>query len=102
MGGIKNPEIPFQSFVFSRVNDVIQININGKDEGQTFEGIGGVSAGASTDLLYDYKDPVRSQILDILFKPKFGAGFQHLKVEMGGGENLLVAQSPLMLFQEKN
>ncbi len=46
-----------------------------------------MSAGASSDLLYDYEEPVRSQILDLLFKPKFGAAFQHLKVEMGGGEN---------------
>jgi Glycosyl hydrolase family 59 len=49
-----------------------------------FEGVGAVSAGASTRLLPDYPLPQRSQILDFLFKPKFGAGFQHLKVEIGG------------------
>ena len=52
--------------------------------GRTFEGIGAVSAGASSRLLVDYPEPYRSQILDILFKPKWGAALQHLKVEIGG------------------
>jgi galactosylceramidase len=45
------------------------------------------SAGASTRLLFDYAEPYRSDVLDFLFKPSFGAAFQHLKVEIGGGEN---------------
>ncbi len=94
MGAIKNPETPFQPFVFSKNDGVVQITLSGNEEGRTFEGIGGVSAGASTDLLYDYKDPIRSQILDMLFKPKFGAGFQHLKVELGGGENSTCGSEP--------
>ena len=32
-------------------------------------------------------DPNHSQILDYLFKPNYGAGFQHLKVEIGGDVN---------------
>ena len=50
----------------------------------TFEGIGAASAGASSRLLIDYPEPQRSDILDFLFKPKFGASIQHLKVEIGG------------------
>ena len=50
----------------------------------TFEGIGALSAGASSRLLIDYPEPQRSEILDYLFKPKFGASLQHLKVEIGG------------------
>jgi galactosylceramidase len=87
MGEIDNPEIAFEPPVFKQEDGVVKITLNSKDKGRTFEGIGGVSAGASTDLLYDYQDPDRSHILDLLFKPKFGASFQHLKVEMGGGEN---------------
>ncbi|WP_203257175.1 glycoside hydrolase family 78 protein [Hyunsoonleella ulvae] len=94
MGHIKNPETPFQPYVFSKKGGVVQITLSGNDIGRTFEGIGGVSAGASTDLLYDYENPVRSEILDLLFKPKFGAGFQHLKVEMGGGENSTCGSEP--------
>ena len=46
-----------------------------------------MSAGASSRLLIEYPEPERSQILDFLFKPHFGAGFQHLKVEVGGDVN---------------
>ena len=52
--------------------------------GRIYEGIGALSAGASTRLLMDYPEPYRSQVLDFLFKPKFGASLQHLKVEIGG------------------
>lgn len=94
MGTIKNPEVGFKPNVFPKRNGVVQISLNKNDSGRVFEGIGGVSAGASSDLLYDYKDPIRSQLLDYLFKPKFGAGFQHLKVEMGGGENSTCGSEP--------
>lgn len=52
-----------------------------------FEGIGAVSAGASSRLLIDYPEPYRSRILDLLFLPNFGAGFTHLKIEVGGEIN---------------
>lgn len=72
----------------------VDITIDAKQEGRVFEGIGAVSAGASTRLLPDYPEPQRSQILDFLFKPKFGAGFQHLKVEIGSGENSTCGSEP--------
>ena len=55
--------------------------LDAKQTGATFEGIGALSAGASSRLLIDYPEPQRSEILDFLFKPKFGASLQHLKVE---------------------
>src|SRR5262245_43056046 len=55
--------------------------------GRTFEGVGAVSAGASSRLLIDYPEPQRSQILDYLFKPNYGVALQHLKVEIGGEVN---------------
>jgi galactosylceramidase len=70
------------------------IPINGNDEGRVFEGIGAVSAGANTRLLIDYQEPYRGDILDFLFKPKFGASFQHLKVEIGGGTNSTSGAEP--------
>jgi hypothetical protein len=48
-----------------------------------FDGIGALSAGASSRLLWDYNEPQRSQILDYLFKPSFGAALSILKVEIG-------------------
>ena len=70
------------------------IQLDATSTGRVFEGIGAVSAGASTRLLPDYPEPQRGQILDFLFKPKFGAGFQHLKVEIGGGENATCGSEP--------
>jgi len=49
-----------------------------------FEGIGALSAGASSRLLRDYPQRKRDDILDLLFKPGHGASLQVLKVEIGG------------------
>ncbi|XP_065844131.1 galactocerebrosidase-like [Oscarella lobularis] len=52
--------------------------------GRRFDGIGGLSAGASSPLLFNYPDKERNEILDYLFKPNFGAAFHIVKVEIGG------------------
>ena len=46
---------------------VHSIDVNGKWLGRAFEGIGALSAGASSRLLYDYPEPQRNDILDYLF-----------------------------------
>ena len=74
--------------------ETVNIRLKGSDTGQTYQGVGAVSAGASTRLLFDYAEPYRSDVLDFLFKPSFGAGFQHLKVEIGGGENSTCGSEP--------
>lgn len=71
-----------------------QIIIDQDAKGRVFEGIGALSAGASTRLLIDYPEPYRSQILDFLFKPKYGASLQHLKVEIGGDVNSTCGTEP--------
>eukprot|EP01064_Diplonema_japonicum_P018636 TRINITY_DN27337_c0_g1_i1.p1 TRINITY_DN27337_c0_g1~~TRINITY_DN27337_c0_g1_i1.p1 ORF type:complete len:826 (+),score=211.85 TRINITY_DN27337_c0_g1_i1:46-2523(+) len=61
------------------------IVVNRNDLGAVFDGLGGLSGGGATSrLLVDYKEPQRTQILDYLFKPNFGASLQILKVEIGG------------------
>lgn len=52
--------------------------------GRRWDGLGGLSAGASSRLLLDYREPQRSQILDLLFKKKTGGTWQILKTEIGG------------------
>uniref|UniRef100_A0A914V3T9 galactosylceramidase n=1 Tax=Plectus sambesii TaxID=2011161 RepID=A0A914V3T9_9BILA len=53
--------------------------------GRQFDGIGGLSGGGATSkLLVSYPEPQRSHILDLLFKPQYGAALQILKVEIGG------------------
>lgn len=49
-----------------------------------FDGIGALSAGASSRLLMDYPEKERNEILDLLFLPGHGASLQILKVEIGG------------------
>ena len=59
-----------------------------------FDGIGGLSGGGGCSrLLKDYPPEQQSQILDILFKPRFGASLQILKVEIGGGTPLTLSLS---------
>ncbi|HZT22301.1 MAG TPA: galactosylceramidase, partial [Verrucomicrobiae bacterium] len=65
----------------------LDIRLDPKQPGRTFEGIGAVSAGASSRLLMDYPEPQRRQILDYLFRPDYGAALQHLKIEIGGEVN---------------
>ncbi|XP_071793067.1 galactocerebrosidase-like isoform X3 [Asterias amurensis] len=53
--------------------------------GRRYDGIGGLSGGGATSrLLVNYSEPYRSEILDYLFKPNFGASLTLLKVEIGG------------------
>ena len=71
-----------------------QIVIDPSGKGRVFEGIGALSAGASSKLLMDYAEPYRSQVIDFLFKPKFGASLQHLKIEIGGDANSTCGTEP--------
>ena len=70
------------------------IVIDGQDAGRVFDGIGALSAGASSRLLIDYPEPQRSEILDYLFKPNFGAVLQINKVEIGGEMNSTDGSEP--------
>jgi len=50
------------------------INVNGDAGGKRFDGIGAVSGGGATSVLLEhYPEPQRSQVLDLLFKPRLGA-----------------------------
>ena len=61
------------------------VELKGDAGGKRFDGIGAVSGGGATSvLLKDYPEPQRSQVLDLLFKPKFGASMSALFVEVPG------------------
>jgi hypothetical protein len=70
------------------------IAIDGHGLGRVFDGIGALSAGASSRLLVDYSEPYRGQVLDYLFKPDYGAALQHLKVEIGSDVNSTDGSEP--------
>ena len=64
------------------------VTLDGNAGGKQFDGIGAVSGGGATSvLLKDYPEPQRSQVLDLLFKPKFGASMSALFVEVPGDGN---------------
>ena len=78
----------------------IQIIVDGAAGGKVFEGIGAASGGgATTRLLIDYPEPQRSQILDYLFKPHYGASLQLLKVEIGSDGNSTEGAEPTHMRQ---
>jgi hypothetical protein len=72
----------------------LTIRIDGGGKGRVFEGVGGLSAGATSRFLIDYPEPYKSQILDYLFKPYYGASLHHLKVEIGGDTNSTWGSEP--------
>jgi len=79
------------AFAFGQQTRIV---LDGNAKGRVFDGLGAASAGASSRLLIDYPEPQRSQILDYLFKPGYGAALQHLKVEIGADVNSTDGSEP--------
>lgn len=64
------------------------VQLRGDAGGRRFEGFGVVDGGGATSvLLKDYPEPQRSQILDLVYKPDFGASVSTLYVEIPGDGN---------------
>uniref|UniRef100_UPI00398EC701 galactocerebrosidase isoform X2 n=1 Tax=Pristiophorus japonicus TaxID=55135 RepID=UPI00398EC701 len=71
--------------------------------GAEFDGVGGLSGGGATSrLLVNYPEPYRSQILDYLFKPNFGASLHILKVEIGGDAQTTDGTEPSHMHYEND
>lgn len=71
------------------------VKLRGDAGGKRFDGIGVVNGGGATSvLLKDYPEPQRSQILDLVFKPKFGASVSSLLVEIPGDGNSTQGSMP--------
>ena len=58
------------------------IVLDGSARTLEYDGHGALSAGASSRLLVDYSEPQRSEILDYLFLPNFGANLHLIKVHV--------------------
>ncbi len=70
------------------------IVVNLVKTGRTFDGIGGVSSNGTSKLLRDYPEKQQAEILDLLFKPNFGASLQELKLEIGSDANTSSGTEP--------
>lgn len=69
--------------------------LDGGEKGSLFEGIGMVNGGGATSvLLRDYPKKQRSEILDYIFKPKFGASVSAMFVEIPGDGNSTQGSMP--------
>jgi galactosylceramidase len=73
----------------------IRVTLDGAAGGDRFDGVGAVSGGgATTDLVKDYPEKQRSEILDLLFEPQFGASLSTLYVEVPGDGNSTQGTEP--------
>ncbi|TDF98706.1 hypothetical protein [Paenibacillus piri] len=70
------------------------IRIDTASGGRTFEGIGGITSNGMSKLLMDYPESVQQEIMELLFKPNYGASLQHLKVEIGSDVNTSCGTEP--------
>ncbi|RXM94793.1 Galactocerebrosidase [Acipenser ruthenus] len=59
-----------------------------------------ICAEATSRLLVNYPEPYRSQVLDYLFKPNFGASLHILKVEIGGDAQTTDGTEPSHMHYE--
>jgi galactosylceramidase len=81
--------------VTAQVATAQMVELKGDAGGKRFDGVGLVNGGGATSvLLKDYPDPQRSQILDLVYKPKFGASVSALLVEIPGDGNATQGSMP--------
>ncbi|HSW79222.1 MAG TPA: hypothetical protein VLG47_00410, partial [Candidatus Saccharimonadales bacterium] len=65
-----------------------KISVNGSSVGRTFDGIGAISGGGgNARYINNYPTAQQSQMMNLLFKPNYGASLQIFKVEIGGDTN---------------
>ena len=71
------------------------IQLSSSAKGKQFDGIGAVNGGGATSvLLKDYPEPQRSQIMDMVYKPMFGASVSTILVEVPGDGNSTQGSMP--------
>ena len=71
------------------------IRLSANATGKQFDGIGAVNGGGATSvLLKDYPEPQRSQIMDMVYKPMFGASVSTILVEVPGDGNSTQGSMP--------
>ena len=71
------------------------VRLSATGSGKQFDGIGAVNGGGATSvLLKDYPEPQRSQIMDLVYKPMFGASVSTLLVEIPGDGNSTQGSMP--------
>ncbi|MCM1268708.1 MAG: hypothetical protein NC302_12470 [Bacteroidales bacterium] len=70
------------------------------DKGTVYRGLGAVTANNSSRLLMDYKSKHPDaywEIMNLLFKPDYGAGLTHIKIEFGSDVNSTSGTEPSIM-----
>ena len=81
--------------VFGLMATAQTVHLSAQSTGGTFEGIGAVNGGGATAvLLKDYPEPQRSQIMDLVYKPMFGASISTMLTEIPGDGNSTQGSMP--------
>lgn len=103
MNAENTPEI--RKFPTAQVNASYQnVTIDGNtvntNEGTVFRGLGAVTGNNSSRLLMDYKTQnpeAYREIMNLLFKPDYGAGLSHIKIEFGSDVNSTSGTEPSVM-----
>jgi galactosylceramidase len=85
-GAVRIEEVNSSVLTGSKI-DSISVSLNDSAVGRMYEGISYVSSSGSTKLLMDYPPEQQQDIIDLLFKPNFGASLDHYKMEIGSDAN---------------
>ena len=73
---------------WGNVGSTTSVNIDGTSGGRRFDGVGAISGGGGNSrYMSDYPAAQQSQMMNLIFKPNFGASLQIFKVEIGGDTN---------------
>lgn len=70
------------------------------DDGTVYRGLGAVTGNNSSRLLMDYKTQNPDaywEIMNLLFKPNYGAGLTHIKIEFGSDVNSSSGTEPSIM-----
>lgn len=89
----------------AKVNSAYKsVTVDGKtvnmDAGTVFRGLGAVTGNNSSRLLMDYKTQNPDaywEIMNLLFKPNYGAGLTHIKIEFGSDVNSSSGTEPSIM-----
>ena len=93
-------EIPTANVDTSYKNVPIDGSTVNMDEGTVYRGLGVVTGNNSSRLLMDYKTQNPEaywEIMDLLFKPDYGAGLTHIKIEFGSDVNSSSGTEPSIM-----
>lgn len=93
-------KIPLASVNTSYKAVTVDGNTVNKDEGTVWRGLGVVTGNNSSRLLMDYKTQNPDaywEIMNLLFKPDYGAGLSHVKIEFGTDVNSSSGTEPCIM-----